>query len=157
MSSNLSDLEKKIGYWFGDSKLLKQAITLDTLRANNLNLIVFERLKYLGDAVIQMVITEYLYKVMQDANEGMLSKKRSEMVCRKIQTQIANELQLCQYIHKSPGVRSNFNRYDKFVGAIIGAVYVDAGYGERGLRKVKLIVYKLWKIQEPSKINCVIM
>lgn len=112
---------------------------------------------YLGDAVIQIVITEYLFKVMHDADEGTLSIKRAEMVCRKRQTEIANELKLCEYIQKSSGVQSNFSRYDKLVESIIGAVYVDAGYGERGFGTAKLIVYKLWKIQEPSKWNCVLM
>lgn len=157
MSSNLSDLENKIGYWFRDPKILREAITHDSKRAVDVNMKKYERLEYLGEAVIKIVITEYLFKVMQDANGGILRKKRTEMVCRKKQTQISNELQLCQYIHKSPGVQSNFNRYDKFVEAIIGAVYVDAGFGERGLAKVKLMIYKFWKIQEPAKINCVIM
>lgn len=159
MSTNLNELIYKLGYRFKDEKILKEAITHDSLRSNDLDIKHYERLEHLGDAVLQMVITEYLFKTFSDASEGTLSLKRADMVCRVMQTKIANELQLNKYIHKSPGVEeAHFRRYDKFVEAIVGAVYVDAGFGERGLNKAKTVIFKLWKIQEPNKSNdCAIM
>lgn len=157
MPSKLSELEDKLGYRFNDQNILNEAITHSSLRTIDASIKHYERLEHLGDTVIQMVITEYLFKFLRNANEGTLSTKRAQLVGRIKQTEIANELQLSRYINKSPGLMSNFNRYDQFVEAIIGAVYVDAGFGGRGLDKAKPIIFKLWQIQEPSKYSCAIM
>lgn len=159
MPSNLRELERKIGYLFKDPNILKEATTHSSLRTTNRNIKYFERLEFLGDSVVQMVITEYLFKSFEGAAEGTLSIKRAELVGRSKQAEIADQLQLSRYIDKSPGVQGNFNRYDQFLEAIIGAVYADAGFGGQGLDEAKSIVYKLWKIQPPNVIesNCTVM
>lgn len=160
MASNLKELENKIGYTFKNSSILKEATTHSSLRNTNSNIKYFERLEFLGDTVVQMVITEYLFKCLDRATEGTMSIKRAELVGRSKQIEIANQLQLSRYIDKSPGVLDNFKRYDQFLEAIIGAVYADAGFGGRGLDQAKLVVYKLWKIQSPRFAvtwNCTVM
>lgn len=160
MPPNLRELENKLGYFFKNSKILKEATTHSSLRGTNPNIKYFERLEYLGDSVIQMVITEYLFKSLDGATEGTMSIKRAELVGRVKQTEIANELNLSRYIDKSPGIQDNFNRYDQFLEAIIGAVYADAGFGGKGLDQAKIIIFKLWKLQPPNftfDLNCSIM
>lgn len=158
MPPNLKELENKIGYTFKNPSILKEATTHSSLRTTNPNIKHFERLEFLGDTVVQMVITDYLFKSMEGANEGTLSIKRADMVGRSKQIEIANQLQLSRFIDKSPGVQENFNRYDQFLEAIIGAVYADAGFGGQGLDAAKLIVYKLWKLQPINgNANCTIM
>lgn len=160
VSSNLKELQNKLGYVFKNPNILKEATTHSSLRASNLNIKYYERLEYLGDAVIQMVITEYLFTSMQDANEGTMSIKRAELVGRIKQTEIANELELSRYIDKSPGFQQNFRRIDEFLEAIIGAIYADAGFGGTGLDQAKPVIFKLWKIQQPNcyfTLNCAIM
>lgn len=160
MSSNLKELQNKLGYVFKNPNILKEATTHSSLRANNLNIKYYERLEYLGDTVIQMVITEYLFTSLPDATEGTMSIKRAELVGRSKQTEIANELQLIRYIDKSPGFQQNFSRYDQFLEAIIGAIYADAGFGGGGLDQARPVIFKLWKIKQPNfsfKMNCAIM
>ncbi|KAG4077246.1 hypothetical protein HA402_009875 [Bradysia odoriphaga] len=159
-SSNLKELENKIGYFFKNRSILKEATTHSSLRTTNPTIKYFERLEFLGDTVVQMAITEYLFKSMDGANEGTLSIKRAKLVGRSKQTEIANQLQLSRYINKSPGVQENFKRYDQFLEAIIGSVYADTGFGGEGLDAAKLFVYKLWKLQPTNtnvETNCIVM
>lgn len=144
MSGNLHELEHKLGYKFNDQKILKLATIHDSPRATNLNNVKCGRLEYIGNAVIEMVITEYLFKSLKNRCEGTMSIKRRHLVTQEKRNEIASELHLRRYINKCPN--TNLIQYEKHLEAVIGAVYVDAGLGGRGLDMARPIIFKLWKI-----------
>lgn len=147
MSVNLRELEDKLGYWFNDPKILKTATTHDSVAMIYED---YQRLEYIGDTVIKMVITERLFESLKDAGAGTLIDARNSLVNRNKQIKIADQLELSRYVNKSPQY-DKFHRYDRFLEAIIGAVYVDAGYGGQGLDKTKPIIFKLWKFAKIIK------
>lgn len=91
-----------------------------------------ERLEFLGDAVIETVVSEMLFIEYPEANEGLLSKLRSRMVSRETLNQVALDLKLDSAIvaHPSSLVASRNNIYGDAFEALIGALYLDKGYEE---------------------------
>lgn len=89
-----------------------------------------ERLEFLGDAVIETVVSELLFIEYPDANEGFLSKLRSRMVSRETLNRVALELGLDEAIvaHSSSVVASRNNIYGDAFEALVGALYLDQGY-----------------------------
>ena len=89
-----------------------------------------ERLEFLGDSILDSVISEIIYKHFPNKNEGELSKLRSKMVSRAMLNKLANKLGLLQYLsyratHKSDGLQ---NSEGNALEALIGAIYLDQGY-----------------------------
>jgi len=93
--NDLSSLEKKIGVKFNDQELLKQSLTHRSYLNENpdFNLGHNERLEFLGDAVLELVVTEYLYRNYQNP-EGELTNWRAALVNAKMLAEIATELGL---------------------------------------------------------------
>lgn len=158
MPKNLGDLERQIGYRFNDQKILKEAMTHGSSRVDNVSLRHHERLEFLGDAVLQTVISSYLFKASITAAPGELTMDRQQLVSDNKQNQIAFEISIQDYVETHSSMqRSNFRRYGEFIEALIGAVFVDAGYNGIGLEKAQEVIYKLWKIQPPNNSNCTVM
>lgn len=155
-SSSLAHLETKVGYYFRNRASLEEAMSHDSLRGTNRNIRDYQRYEYLGDAVIHFIVTNYVFKKYPNANEGDLSSIRSNLVSGRAQREIADRLELQKFVRMSPGVRE-FLRYDKFVEALIGAIFLDAG-GEvgGGYAAAKQVIYKLWNLEEPGGQGCVI-
>lgn len=135
----VKDLQKKLHYDFKDEKLLIEALTHKSYKKGVNN----ERLEYLGDAVIDLVVGEFLYKKFPKSNEGELSKMRASLVNEKGLTKIADELHLGEFIFISTGEENNNGRnkpslLSNAFEAIIGAIYLESG-----LDTVKNIVYTL--------------
>lgn len=89
-----------------------------------------ERLEFLGDSILDSVVSEIIYKHFPNKNEGELSKLRSKMVSRAMLNKLANELGLLQYLsyratHTSDGLQ---NSEGNALEALIGAIYLDLGY-----------------------------
>ena len=95
-TANLEALQAKIGYQFGDQSLLKLALTHRSLaggpQENN------ERLEFLGDAVLQLTVSKYLYEKYPRLPEGELAKKRSLLVRESAVASVAKELELNKYL-----------------------------------------------------------
>ncbi|MBR6503780.1 MAG: ribonuclease III [Firmicutes bacterium] len=128
-------LSKAIGYRFRDGKLLQTALTHSSyvnenkLRYNENN----ERLEFLGDAVLDAVISEYLYREYPEAEEGGLTKQRAAIVCEQALNLCAKKLELGQYLILGKGEEHNGGRTRPSmnadaVEAIIGAVFIEAGW-----------------------------
>ncbi|MCX7725575.1 MAG: ribonuclease III [Chitinispirillaceae bacterium] len=137
-------LEKSIGYFFKSKELLKQALTHKSAVASedNNTLLSNERLEFLGDAVLNCLVTEYLYIHYQDRTEGQLSKIKSLVVSRKILGEVAEKIKLGRYILFGPseektGGRTRISTLSNTFEALIGAVYLDGGLecARRILRK----------------------
>lgn len=126
--NNYSVLSRSIGHQFEDEELLQLALTHRSYRgANN------ERLEFLGDAILNFCIAEALYTKYPEAAEGQLSRLRSEQVKGETLAEIAREHKLGEYLILGEGeLKSGGNRRDSIladsVEAIIGAIYLDAGF-----------------------------
>ena len=129
-----SDLEKEINYEFKNRALLHQALTHTSYanehkdcEGNN------ERLEFLGDAVLETVSSEYLYKRFPDKPEGALSKIRASMVCEGTLAQCAVDFHLSRYLRLGHGEdllggRNRDSIVSDAVEAVIGAIYLDGGF-----------------------------
>lgn len=133
--SNFNKFEQKIGFEFKDKNLLKQAFThrsyINENRASGLA--HNERLEFLGDAVLELVITDFLYARYQEMNEGELTSLRSVLVNADTCAQVAQELGVNDFLLLSKGEAKDNGRARQFIlantfEAIIGAIYMDQGY-----------------------------
>lgn len=128
----LRDIEKELGLDFSDKELLKTAITHSSY-ANQKEKVGFnERLEFLGDAVLQLIISEYLYTHFTEKYEGYLTKIRSLIVCENSLCDIASGWELGMYMNMSKGeeITGGRNRVSILadcVEAIIAAIYLDKG------------------------------
>lgn len=125
---NSSELISKLQYQFKDPNLLKMALTHRSKGGDH-----NERLEFLGDAVVNFVIAEILYKQFPKATEGELSRYRATLVNRDALAQLARDFMLGQYLFLGPGeMRSGgANRLSILscaMESIIGAVYLDGGF-----------------------------
>lgn len=132
---NLSPLEKKLGANFKDINLLKQALTHRSYLNENLewSLGHNERLEFLGDAVLELVASEWLYHHYEEASEGLLTSLRAALVNTKHLYAVAGDLELEKYLLISRGaskdnVRSKISICADAIEAIIGALYLDQGW-----------------------------
>jgi ribonuclease III len=133
---NIQLVQQQIGYLFQDERLLKVALTHKsyltwrgkdkTAKEHN------ERLEFLGDAVLELIISEYLY-TMYKKNEGYMTSIRASLVNYKIIGQIGYDLQLDQNILMSAGEKAELGTarltiVADAVEAVLGAIYLDGGY-----------------------------
>jgi ribonuclease III len=137
-------IDKKLGYKFRNPSLLKTALTHSSF-ANETSVESNERLEFLGDAVLGCVVARFLYDYFPEASEGTLSKMRSALVSRVNFARFARELEMDKEILLGKGeeLTGGRERESNLAGAfeaIIGAVYLDAGY-----KKASQIISRLLK------------
>lgn len=131
----IAKVEEKIGYHFTNSALLISALThpsyMNERKINKWE--HYQRLEYLGDAVLELTMSEYLYFEYPTLSEGELSKMRASMVCEPALAFCANNLELGDFILLGKGEdASGGRRRDSILSdvfeAIIGAIYLDGGF-----------------------------
>ena len=128
----MEELEKRLGYKFNNSGLLMNAMTHSSA-VNELKTASNQRLEFLGDSVLQLIISSYIYKKLPKQNEGALSKLRSLVVCSDSLLSAANDIDLNKYIILGKGEELSGGRDKKNIIAdafesLIGAIYLDGGY-----------------------------
>lgn len=132
---NLKQLEQKIGYEFQNKDFLKQAMTHSSFaneqRLNKLS--NNERLEFLGDAVLELVSSEYLFQNDPDMPEGDMTKRRASMVCEQALAFCTRELELGNYLllgkgEMLTGGRERASILSDAMEALIGAIYLDGGF-----------------------------
>lgn len=132
---NLQEFERNIGYYFQDKELLKKALTHSSYAHENHqdkkedN----ERLEFLGDAVLELVSSEFLFTTHQEMQEGNLTKLRACLVCEANLAQTAREVKLGAYLRLGNGeVMTGGRERDSILSdaceAVIGAIYLDDGF-----------------------------
>lgn len=135
MNSHLKELEERIAYEFKNKNLFTQALThssyanehrLDHSRCN-------ERLEFLGDAVLEIVTSEFLYRKYERLPEGDLTKIRASIVCEPTLAYCAGDIELGQYLYLGKGEDATGGRNRNSVvsdamEALIGAIYLDGGF-----------------------------
>ncbi len=134
--SDLSILESNLGVTFGDKNLLKTALIHRSYINENPSAGEHnERLEFLGDAVLELVVTDHLYRNYKNP-EGDLTNWRASLVNSKMLAQIAKENQIEEHLMLSRGEAKDTNTKARqyilanAVEAIIGAIYLDGGYDE---------------------------
>lgn len=132
---DFSRFEEKAGVKFNNQKLLKQAFTHRSYINENRdsNLEHNERLEFLGDAVLELVITDFLFHKMKDADEGELTALRSALVNADTCAKVATSLGINDFLLLSKGESKDMGRARAYIlanalEAIIGAIYIDRDY-----------------------------
>jgi len=143
---DLSILENKLGYHFKDRTLLKTALTHKSSKQPYNN----ERLEFLGDAVLDLIVGEYLYHKFPTVSEGELSKLRASLVNEKGFEQLARLISLGDYIYLSLAEENNNGRQKPSIlsnafEALIGAIYL-----ENGLKKANDVSLRLLEQAYPK-------
>jgi ribonuclease-3 len=133
---NFSEFEEKTKIFFEDKNLLKQAFIHRSYINENANTGLFhnERLEFLGDAVLELVVTDYLYKKFPSYDEGELTAIRSALVNAIIISGVAGELGMNDFLLLSKGESKDNGKARQYIlantyEAYVGAVYLDQGYG----------------------------
>ncbi len=139
MSKNIEALQKTLGYEFEDKKLLIEALTHKSYKQPYDN----ERLEFLGDAVLDLIVGEYLFKKFKKSDEGNLSKIRASLVNETGFDKLARSLNLGKCIFLSNAEQNNGGREKSSLlsnafEAVMGAIYLEAG-----LEKVQIIAINL--------------
>ena len=123
------DLQKSLGYQFKNDKLIAEALTHRSYSKDFNN----ERLEFLGDAVMDLIVGEYLFFHFPKAEEGILSKLRAALVNEESFTKFAEKLNLGKYLLLSNAEENNGGRKKPSIlssafEAVIGAMYLDGGF-----------------------------
>ena len=121
-------LERLLGLSFTDLTLLQEALTHKSAGTPN-----YERLEFLGDAVLELVVTEQIYRLHPTLDEGAMTRMRVALVRRESLAEVAKRLQLGRYLQFGQGERKSGGMHrasilaDSFE-ALVGAVYLDSGF-----------------------------
>ena len=156
---NLLDLEHKLNYYFNDRNLLKNALLHKSLgnerkeykNQNN------ERLELLGDAVLDLIVAEYLYKNYKNASEGTIAKLKAMIVSEPILAKISRQIGVGKFLMLSRGevMSGGRNRESIFADsfeAILGAVYIDSNLDEARVFALSHIKQYIDHIEENEDI-----
>ncbi len=135
MVKKLKELEQKIGYTFRDFSLLERAM-MHSSYTNEKHLPKYqcnERLEFLGDAVLELVSSEFLFRESPKMPEGTLTKTRASMVCEPSLALCARDIDLGSYLllgkgEEATGGRNRDSVTSDALEALIGAVYLDGGF-----------------------------
>ncbi len=140
MKINYLNLEKKLNLKFKDKKLLIKSLTHKSFDKNNNN----EKIEFLGDRVLGLVIAKKLLEIYPEEKEGVLDKKFASLVNKKTCLQIAKSISLEKYILTFNFRNKSIKIEDKVIAdsceALIGAVYLDKGF-----LIVENLILNLWK------------
>jgi len=148
-AADASELMDALGHRFASSDLLEDALThpsLAGLRARSRGgTPAYERLEFLGDRVLGLVIAEWLYQRYPDANEGEMAKRHAALVNREALRAVAVEIGLGRFLHLARGeeagsARKNLATLPDAMEAVIGALYLDGG-----LAAAAQFIHRYWQ------------
>lgn len=147
--SKIQKFQSIIRCHFNDENLLNQALTHRSVHRSNNN----ERLEFLGDSVLSIVISEFIYNDLKTATEGELSRIRSSLVKEEALAKVARDINLGDYIHLGAGeLKSGGFRRDSILSdameAVLGAVYLDQGFEQA--KQTTLFLYQDYLVNLPS-------
>ena len=128
------NLESSLGYVFKDKGLLTEALTHSSYSYENNLSFSYERFEFFGDAVIEMIISEYIFKHYPDFDEGKMSSLRAYIVSENSLVKVAENVSVADFIYLGKGEAAETGKNIKksiladVVEAIIAAIYLDSGY-----------------------------
>jgi len=137
--NNYSQLEKRLNYTFKNKQLIIEALTHKSYKKPYNN----ERLEFLGDAVLDLIVGEYLFDKFAKSDEGILSKIRASLVNESGFTLLAKNIQLGEYLYLSLAEENNYGRskpslLSNAFEAVIGAIYLEAGLSK--VREISILL-----------------
>lgn len=140
-AASLKQLEKRLGHDFNDKRLLARALTHSSTGGKD----NYERLEFLGDRVLGLVIAHALFEKFPDETEGDLAKRLAALVQGELLAEIAREMDLGPHVLLSPaeaqsGGAQNDNILSDVFEAVIGALYIDGGF-----EKCCTLISKYWE------------
>ena len=137
---SLAELENSIGYKFKNKKLLDEAITHKSINSDFNN----ERLEFLGDSVISLVVSEALHFKESSLDEGKLSIYRSRIVSRSSLSKAGLKIKLDKYLQAGSALKNNQNLTETIIGntleALIGAIFLDSDFLKTNIDFSKLLL-----------------
>lgn len=148
----LEKLIETINYNFKDKFLLKAALThpsiIDAASLTKYNFKNYEKLEFLGDSVISLIISENLLNKFSHLNEGQLAKLRASLVAKETLSAIAKEINLANFLEMSAGEfktggQQNLSNLENCFEAVIGAIFLDGGYSEASKVVTKLFASRM--------------
>ena len=151
----INDLEKQINYKFNNINLLNEALMHSSYIQNNSenNIKNYERLEFLGDRVLGLVLAEYFFKLFPNANEGLLNSYLQSYANQNTLAEYAKKINLSEFIKFQKGDSLEFNKsvLSDVVESIIGSIYLDTNFNN----SKKFIINQIIKldnlVSEPSK------
>jgi ribonuclease-3 len=137
-------IEAALGHRFGNPDLVTLALTHRSYAAEHDLEVSYERLEFLGDAVLQLIVTRYLYDTFADLAEGEMAKVRAAVVNQKTLAGIARDLTLGEHVllgqgEETSGGRNKDSILADVVESLLGAIYLDGGY-----EPAAALVLRLW-------------
>jgi len=157
---NFSDFEKKVNVSFKDKDLLMQAFIHRSYINENggIKLSHNERLEFLGDAVLELIVTDFLFKKYPTYTEGELTALRSALVNAIIISEVATAIEMNDYLLLSKGESKDNGKARQYIlantyEALVGAIYLDGGYdiANKFISKTllphteEIVAKKLWR------------
>ena len=150
-----NQLEKIIKYNFNNNNLLKEALihssySSKSCKSNKKN---YERLEFLGDRVLGLVLAEYVFNVFPEANEGILNSHYQKYVSQEYLLQYSKKIHLSNYIKTQKGdkLENNESILSDVVESIIGAIYLDSGLTDCKKFIIDEIIGKVINLSKPIK------
>lgn len=152
IGKEIFELQNVIEYKFSDLSYLERAMTHSSfayeMRAKGMNILSNERLEFLGDAVLEIVISEHLFNSFSNLDEGVLTKMRQYLVCEKTLAKLAQSINLGEYLNlgrgeEGAGLRERPKVLADAFEALIAAVYLDSS--ARGENSAKALILKLFE------------
>ena len=147
-------LEKRIGYCFKNKEILKEALThssyANELKARRQSAVCNERLEFLGDSVLSVIVSEYLFETYSHLPEGELTQRRAALVQSGALASYARAVGLGEYLFLGHGEEKNNGRerqstLENAFEALVAAIYLDAG--EQGFERVRMFLLPIIKQQ----------
>ena len=142
----IEELEKTIGYTFVDKKIIKAALTHSSYanehKLQNKTMVCNERLEFLGDSVLSLIVSEYIFEKFGKRQEGDLTKIRARVVCSKSLSKLANSINLGSYLLLGKGEESTGRTkptiLENAFEALLAAIYTDSGNSKEVVSKFLL-------------------
>lgn len=136
-----------INYRFKNDAILEEALTHPSLNKRNSKNQTenYERLEFLGDSILNMVMSAMLFKLFPEEKEGALAKRKTDLVCGSTIANVAKEIKLGDFIimnnsERCNGGKHNLKNLENALEALIGAIYIDGGF-----ENVEKFVTQYWK------------
>ena len=148
-TADAAGLMTKLGHRFATPELLEDALTHPSLAGyrtrKKSGSTPYERLEFLGDRVLGLVIADWLYERFPDANEGEMAKRHAALVNRDALRVVAQEIGLGQFLHlargeEAGGTRKNIATLPDAMEAVIGALYLDGG-----MKAAQNFIHRYWQ------------
>jgi len=156
----MNPLEERLGYKFRNSLLLAEAMTHPSISMERRDYqFDNQRLEFLGDAVVQLVITEHLFSMFPDFSEGQLTKMRTRIVSRAALKVLAADLDLGSYLmmgrgEEASGGRERASTLADAFESLVGAVYLDGGFEASREFLLQVTIDEFEKLlEDPAEFN----